>query len=80
MPRPSRVGAAVGLRDHIKRLQRLAEGEMVAIPQRGGPPAKFPQSALADAFLNAHRRTLGEDLEEHPLSRSARTSPSPKPA
>ena len=68
----------MGLRDNIKRLQRRAEEHVVAIPQPDGPPARFPGSALADAFLNAHRRTLGEDLEEHPLSRAARNSSDPK--
>ena len=49
-------------------------GNTVAISQPGGPPARFPESQLADAFLNAYHRTLGEDLTEHPLSAAARNS------
>ena len=67
----------MGLRGHIGRLERLAEGEIVSIPQPDGPPARFPASALPDAFLNAHRRELGEHLEEHPLSAAARNSSDP---
>ncbi len=53
-------------------------GNTVAISQPGGPPARFPESQLADAFLNAYHRTLGEDLPEHPLSAAARNSPDPQ--
>ena len=66
-----------GVRGRLRRLLRLAEEHVITIPQRNGPPARFPESDLADAFLNAHRRTLGEDLEEHPLSAAARNSSDP---
>ena len=36
------------------------------------------RSALADAYVNAVRRTCGEDLPEHPLSAAARNSPDPQ--
>ncbi len=56
----------------------MAEGDVVSIPQRGGPPARFPESALKNAFLSAVRRTCGEDVPEHPLSTAARNSPDPQ--
>jgi len=66
------------VRSRLGRLLRLAEGSVVSIPQPGGPPARFPESALKDAFVNAVRRTCGEDVEEHPLSTAARNSSDPK--
>ncbi len=65
------------MRGRLRRLERLAQGNVVSIPQPGGPPARFPESQLADAFVNACRRGRGEDLEEHPLSSAARNSPDP---
>ena len=66
------------MRGRLRRLERLAEGNAVSIPQPGGPPARFPESALRDAYVNAVRRGCGEDLEEHPLSAAARNSPDPR--
>jgi hypothetical protein len=65
------------VRAKLRRLERLAEGNVVSIPQPDGPPARFPESALRDAYVNAFRRGCGEDLEEHPLSAAARNSPYP---
>ncbi len=62
------------MRDRLKRLLKLAEGNYVTIPQPGGPPARFPESALKDAFLSAVRRECGEDVPDHPLSAAARNS------
>ena len=64
----------MGLRDRLRKLVRDADGEIVTIPQQDGPPARFPASASADAYLSAIRRTCGEDVPEHPLSAAARTS------
>ncbi|MDP9477125.1 MAG: hypothetical protein M3R38_15835 [Actinomycetota bacterium] len=61
----------MGLRDRLRALERLSEGEMVSIPQPGRPPARFPESALKDAFLTNVRRLCGEDVPEHPLSVAA---------
>ena len=68
------------MKDRLKRLHKAALGSdlFVEIPQPGGPPARFPRSALADAFLNSFDRHLGEPLDEHPLSRAARNSSDPK--
>ncbi len=66
------------MRSRLRRLHRMAEGNVVAIPQRDGPPARFPESALADAYVNAVQRTCGEPVEEHPLSTAARNSSDPK--
>jgi hypothetical protein len=61
----------------LKRLLKLAEGNVISIPQRDGTVAKFPESALGDAYVNAVRRTCGEDVPEQALSRAARNSPDP---
>ena len=66
------------MRGRLRRLERLAEGTVVAIPQPDGPPARFPEGALKDAYVNAFRRGCGEDLPEHPLSSAARNSPDPQ--
>ncbi len=61
------------IRDRLKRLERQS-GVLVHIPQPDGPPARFPQSALADAFLTTTRRLCGEDVAAHPLGLSAARS------
>ncbi len=66
------------MRGRLRRLERLAEGNVVSIPRPDGPPARFPEGALKDAYVNAFRRGCGEDLEEHPLSAAARNSPDPQ--
>ena len=62
----------MNLRDKIKRLEREAEEEMIAIPQRDGTVACFPQSAGIEALLSLI------DGEDHPLARAVRNSPDPK--
>jgi hypothetical protein len=68
----------VGLRGRMRRLERLAEGGLVSIPQPDGPPVKFPASDLEAAFLANTRRLVGEDVPAHPLSEAAARSPDPK--
>jgi hypothetical protein len=58
----------MGLRDKMRRLERAAEGEVIIIPQADGTTARFPSSALKDAFLVNVDRLSGEDVEPHPLS------------
>jgi len=64
----------VGLRGWIKRLERDAREEMVEIPQQDGTVARFPQSALPEAYINSMDRLgAGEDAPpEHPLIAAAR--------
>jgi hypothetical protein len=57
----------VGLRGWIKRLERDARGEMVAIPQPDGSVARFPEAKLAPAFLDAFDRTVGRSDPSEPL-------------
>jgi hypothetical protein len=66
----------VGIRDKLRRLERLAEGEMVVIPQVDGTVATFPQSTARDAMANFFDRLgAGEDAPpEHPLIEAARNS------
>lgn len=65
----------MGLKDALKPLERLAKGDVVAIPQPGGePPARFPASAMRDAFMTNAARVRGEDVPEHPLSAAAARS------
>ena len=65
----------MGLRDALRRLRRASEGAVVSIPQPDGPDAKFPESALKDAFMAASRRKGGEDIPVHPLGLAAARSP-----
>jgi hypothetical protein len=69
----------MGFRGRIKRLERKAEGEVIAIPQQDGTEAKFPHSALRDAVTNLFDRLgAGEYAPpEHPLSKAARNSSDP---
>jgi hypothetical protein len=72
------VAGAVSIRGRLRRLEELSEGPVVVIPQPDGPPARFPESALKDAFLTNMRRLRGEDVPEHPLSIAAVRSGDPK--
>ncbi len=59
-----------------RRLARLEETDMVVIPQRDGPPVRFPRSAYEEAFLNCMARLKGgPDIPpRHPLVVAARNS------
>ena len=70
--------SAMTVRAKLRRLERLAVGNVVTIPQPDGTVRRFPESALKDAYLNAYRRGCGEELPEHPLSAAARNSPDPQ--
>ena len=68
------------MKDKLRRLERLAAGNVVSIPQPGGePPARFPESQLPLAYTSALARELGDaSTPNHPLSRAARRSPDPE--
>jgi hypothetical protein len=70
----------MGLKGWIKRLEREAREELVEIPQQDGTVARFPMSALPEAFINSVERLgAGEDAPpEHPLVAAARNSSDPK--
>lgn len=70
----------MGLGDQLKRLERLAQGEMITIPQTDGTVKKFPPSDLELAYLNFMARMGGGDEAppEHPLLVAARNSTDPK--
>ena len=70
----------MSLRRQLRRLERLAEGEMVVIPQQDGTVKKFPHSALLDAYSNFFDRLGAGDAAppEHPLVEAARNSSDPK--
>ena len=65
------------VRAKLRRLERLAVGNVVTIPQPDGTVLRFPESELKAAFLNAYSRTIGEDVPEHPMSIAARNSTDP---
>ena len=67
----------MGLKDALRRLRRASEPLVVTIEQPDGPPAKFPESQLKEAFLTTSRRACGEDVEPHPLALAAGRSPDP---
>jgi hypothetical protein len=68
----------VGLRDRLRRLERVAEGEMVFVPQKDGMAKRFPQSALQESFVTNMKRLRGEDVPRHPLGVAAAESPDPE--
>ena len=67
----------MGLRDKLRRLERLSKGEMVVIPAADGTVKRFPKSELLPAFLSG-LPTTGRDVPEHPLCVAARNSSDPK--
>lgn len=68
----------MGLRDRLRRLERLSEDRVVSIPQLAGPPVRFPEIELAEVFLTTTRRHCGEDVPPHPLALAAARSPDAK--
>ena len=70
----------MGLRVKLKRLERLAEGEVVMIPQVDGSVRRFPEYELREAYSNLVKRLgSGNDAPpEHPLIEAARNSSDPK--
>jgi hypothetical protein len=68
----------VGLRRWVKRLEKEAEGETVAVPLRDGTVRRFPKSALQESFMTNIRRLRGEDVPHHPLGVAAAQSPDPE--
>jgi hypothetical protein len=59
-----------------RRLRALEESDMLSIPQRDGPPVKFPRSAYVEAFMCCLTRLKGgPDIPpRHPLVIAARNS------
>jgi hypothetical protein len=70
----------LGLRDRLRKTERESKVHMVAISQKDGTVARFPQSALKEAFLcNLERARGGEHIPpEHPLTTAIKNSPDPK--
>jgi hypothetical protein len=70
----------MSLRRQVRRLERLAEGEVITIPQRDGTVARFPKSAFGEAFVNAvDRLGAGPDAPpRHPLLEAVRNSSDPR--
>ena len=68
-------GVGLALRDQLRRLQKRVGGGTVAIPQRDGTVARFPEVALQDAFLVNMKRLRGENVPPHPLGLAAAASP-----
>ena len=68
----------MGLRRWVKRLEKEAEGETVAVPQKDGKARRFPKSALQESFMTNIRRLRGEDVSHHPLGVAAAQSPDPE--
>jgi hypothetical protein len=71
-------GGGLALRDQLRRLQKRVGGGTVAIPQRDGTVARFPATALQDAFLTNMQRLRGENVPPHPLAVAAAASPDPE--
>jgi hypothetical protein len=70
------------VRARLRRLERKAIGDEIARgrdrhPQLDRPPARFPRSAAADAYLVAFDHAGGRDVPDHPLCAAARNSSDP---
>jgi hypothetical protein len=66
------------MRNRLRRLEKVAEEDLILIPQLDGPPLKFPPSAAEEAFHTSLERLKGNlDVDEHPLSTAAANSPDP---
>jgi hypothetical protein len=70
----------VSLRGRIRKAERTARGEEIAIPQRDGTVARFPESAGKEAYVNwLDRLGAGEDAPpEHPLLGAVRNTTDPE--
>jgi hypothetical protein len=66
-------------RKTLKRLESLARGELIEIPQHGGGTKRFTQQDMEDAFVNmVERAGAGEDAPpEHPVLAAVRNSSDP---
>ena len=63
------------MRSKLRRLEKLAEEEMIIIPLEDGSVAKFPPEAAQEAFMRSLARLKGDlTLDEHPLSTAAARS------
>ena len=70
----------MSLRDRLRRLQRVAEGPIVTIPQRDGTVKRFPEREMGPAYLDALDQELGRKNPhepEHPICAAARNSSDP---
>lgn len=68
----------MSIRDRLRRLERLSEGEVIFVEQPDGPPLKFPKIAMQESFMVNMRRLRGEDVPPHPLGVAAEHSPNPE--
>jgi hypothetical protein len=41
----------ISLRGRLRNLAREAEGQMITLPQKDGPVARFPQGSGEEAFI-----------------------------
>jgi hypothetical protein len=62
------------LRGWLGRVERAAEGDLIAIPQRGGTVRRFSSEELAEAYTSAYRLALGQGGEPHPMLEAMRNS------
>ena len=65
------------MRAWIKKLERVGKDEEVIIMQMDGTEARFPHSALQEAFVHEMGRLEGEHEDVHPLTIAATHSSDP---
>jgi hypothetical protein len=66
------------VKNWIKRLEHAAREEEVSIPLEDGTEARFPHTALQEAFVHEMGRLTGEhSLNPHPLTIAATNSSDP---
>jgi hypothetical protein len=70
----------VGIRGRLRKLESVAQEEMIVIPQRDGTVARFLAEEGMEACMNLMARLgAGEDAPpEHPLIAAARNSSEPE--
>jgi hypothetical protein len=67
------------VKNWIKKLERKGRDEEVIIPLEDGTEARFPHSALQEAFVHEMGRFEGEhDEPPHPLTIAATNSSDPQ--
>jgi hypothetical protein len=66
-------------RGHLRRLERLAEEEVIIVPQRDGTVRRFPRETGEEALINLMDRPgAGKDAPpEHPMIETVRNSSEP---
>ena len=56
----------MGIRDRLRRLERLADEELMTFEQKDGTMARLPESAFTECFLHEYERGRRHHDDEEP--------------